>query len=180
MPSHPNDELEVMQGKGNYILYHGNLSVSENDEAAMYVVNRIAPYVSFPFVIAGKKPSVRLVMAANQCFNVKLVASPSETEMDELLRNAHINFLPTFQLTGFKRKLLNVHFNGRFCVGSSALTSGTGLDGLCSIADTDKDLIKMLNDLSVCDFDEINIEKRKALLKNYSNSAVVLPLLNFI
>lgn len=180
MPSHPNDEVEILQAKGNYILYHGNLSVSENDEAAMYIVNRIAPHVPFPFVIAGKKPSVLLVMAVNQCFNVKLVASPSETEMDDLLRNAHINFLPTFQPTGFKLKLLKALFNGRFCVGTSALTSGTGLDSLCGLADTDKALIKMLNDLIVCDFDEKDIEKRKALLKNYSNSAVVLPLLNLI
>lgn len=180
LPSHTNEQVNIKKGKGSYILYHGNLSVSENHEAAMYVVNRIAPHVSFPFVIAGKNPSVQLIVAVSQCFNVKLVASPSEIEMDELLRNAHINFLPTFQPTGFKLKLLNALFNGRFCVGTTALTWGTGLDDLCGLSDTDKDLIKMLNNLTVCDFDEINIEKRKALLKNYSNSAVVLPLLNLI
>lgn len=180
MPSHTNSNVSIKQGKGSYLLYHGNLSVSENNEAAMYVVNRIAPHISFPFVIAGNNPSGELICAVNQCFNVKLVANPTEREMDKLLKNAHINFLPTFQPTGFKLKLLNALFNGRFCVGNSALTWGTGLDDLCSLADNDKSLIKLLNDIVDKDFDEANIEKRKALLKNYSNSAAVLPLLNML
>jgi hypothetical protein len=44
LPSfHPSDEFNVMTGKGNYALYHGNLSVPENTVAAEFLAKEVFP-----------------------------------------------------------------------------------------------------------------------------------------
>jgi hypothetical protein len=179
-PSHSNNEVKSLTGKGTYILYHGNLEVNENDEAALFVVERIAPNVDFQFVVAGRNPGVQLRKAVDNQPNVRLEANPDSKEMDALIANAHINFLPTFQSTGFKLKLLNALFNGRFCVGTKQLVAGTGLKELVVTCDSDAGLIHELKWLVMQDFTVENIEKRKALLKYFSNSASVFILLDML
>lgn len=177
-PSHPNDEVKSMPGRGDFILYHGNLEVEENREAALFVIERIAPNVDFQFVIAGKNPGEILTLAAQNQSNVRLVANPDAASMNELVANAHINFLPTFQSTGFKLKLVNALFNGRFCVGTKQLVAGTGLGAMVVSCASDAGLIRELKWLITQEFASENIEKRKALLKEFSNSASVSRLLN--
>src|SRR5207248_958336 len=38
---HPNETITSQPGKGGFAFYHGNLSVGENNEAALYLVNKI-------------------------------------------------------------------------------------------------------------------------------------------
>ncbi len=47
--------------------------------------------------------------------------------MTELIREAQINILPSFNTTGIKIKLLNAIFNGRHCLVNPAAIAGTGL-----------------------------------------------------
>ena len=47
LPSfHPNDAVESLAGKGEYILYHGNLALSENYLAAAYILKEIAEKIN--------------------------------------------------------------------------------------------------------------------------------------
>jgi len=48
-----------------YAIFHGNLSVSENNYIALYLINKIFNKLNFPLIIAGRKPSNRLKKAAN-------------------------------------------------------------------------------------------------------------------
>ena len=45
------------EGQGNLCLYHGNLSVPENEEAAAWLICKVFTKARIPFVIAGKKPT---------------------------------------------------------------------------------------------------------------------------
>lgn len=179
-PSHPNNKVKIKSGIGNYILYHGNLSVQENEEAVLYLLNEIAPHISYDLIVAGKNPSKKIIQKAELLSNVELISNPSFEKMNDLLAEAQINLLPTFQATGFKLKLLNALFNGRFCIGTPELVEGTGLDQLCVITHSVDSMLSEINRLFVCEFSIDEIEKRKALLKNHSNSAVISVLLDLL
>jgi hypothetical protein len=78
------------EGQGHFCLYHGNLSVAENEEAAAWLVCNVFTKARVPFIIAGKKPGKKLQKIAGLCQNTCLVADPSEKEMNDLVHKAHI------------------------------------------------------------------------------------------
>lgn len=182
LPSfHPNDVVECLTGSGKYVLYHGNLAVSENYLAAKYILTEIATYSSRQFIIAGLNPPKDLVKLAAQYHNVKLIANPDENEMIRLVKEAHINLLLTFQETGLKLKLLNVLYCGRFCMVNYEMLSGTGLENLCEIGNTPDEIQSKIESLFSIEFGQEEIEKRKReLQKNYSNSRNAERLIDLI
>ena len=48
---HPNEVVKIKEDKGSFCLYHGNLEVGENNEAALYLVNSEEGF--FPAIIKG-------------------------------------------------------------------------------------------------------------------------------
>lgn len=164
---HPNTNIESLEGKGEFALYHANLSVAENKMAAHYIIDKIAPYCDIKFIIAGKNPDESLIHSVNCCSNIELINTPSNEEMDELIQYAHIHFLPVFQRTGIKLKLLKSLFSGRYVIANSEMLHGTSLQEACIVADTEIDQIKTINNLSEKAFDVKEIEKRQSVLENY-------------
>ncbi|MBL7883372.1 MAG: glycosyltransferase [Bacteroidia bacterium] len=167
---HANENVSIEEGRGNFCLYHGNLEVGENNEAALYLVNEVFSKIKVPLIIAGKKPSTILKNAIANCSNIELKANISTQEIDELIKNAHINVLPTFQATGIKLKLLAALFNGRHCLVNSAMVSNTGLESLCIIKDNAEEMAKEIERLYDEPFDINETQKREGvLLSNFSN-----------
>ena len=128
-------KISGQEGQGNLCLYHGNLSVPENEEAALWLLCKVFTKARVPFVIAGKKPSRRLQKLAGLCQHTCLVADPCETEMNDLVHKAHINVLPSFNkdVTGLRIKLLHALYQGRHCVVNQPMVEGTGLEDACHI-----------------------------------------------
>ena len=59
LPSfHPNDVMSIKQGSSDYILFHGNLSVSENYEAVIWLLKHVFSKIDFKTVIAGLNPPI--------------------------------------------------------------------------------------------------------------------------
>lgn len=129
----PWNEIKCMEGMGTYCIYHGNLSVSENEKAALWLIENVFNDLKVPFVVTGKNPSSRLEKAAHQVENTCLVGNPADDEMRDLIAKAQINILPSFNETGIKLKLINALFNGRHCIVNDAATEGTGLEPACHI-----------------------------------------------
>lgn len=154
-----------------YILYHGNLSVAENEKAALHIMQHIAPAVKVPFVIAGFRPSAHLQQEADMHSNVRLVASPDEQTMQRLIRNARIHLLITFQATGIKLKLLNVLFTHAHVIVNPRMIEGTDLQNLCCVGTNDEELIRLCNEYFhiPLDTDEL-AERLKQLNESYSDS----------
>lgn len=161
----PSDSVNVKDGKGNFCLYQGNLSVAENENAAIWLCENVFKKLNIPFVIAGKNPSNTLEDIVKQNKNISIVNTPSEEKMNELIGNAQINILPSFNSTGIKIKLLNVLFNGRHCIVNTAAIDGTGLGSLCHIAETEQDFRVAIQQLFDQTFTITEIEKREQLLK---------------
>ncbi|MDD4603042.1 MAG: glycosyltransferase family 1 protein [Bacteroidales bacterium] len=171
LPSfHGNDRVTARPGKGTYALYQGKLSVPENTVAAEFLITKVWED-SFPeLILAGLNPPEHLVKLAGQRSNIRVVVSPGEEEMNDLVANAHINILVTFQATGLKLKLLNALFNGRFCLVNPAIVHGTQLGELCTIANTSLEFKNEISTLFSKEFSESLIQQRKdALIERYSN-----------
>jgi hypothetical protein len=179
-PNHPSEVVESKLGRGTYILYHADLSVQENIEASLFILNELIPHVNAKIVFAGKNPSTEIKNKIEGFEQVELISNPDHKLMQQLVGNAHINLLPTFQATGFKLKLLNALFNGRFCVGTPQLVEGTGVKDACVIVTEPAEFIQTINTLLEQDYTLGMRAKRKALLKTYSNSAVVFKLIELL
>ena len=169
-PFHPNSEVESKTGTGKYVLFHGKLSVSDNEQAALYLIKKIFSTKQMPLIIAGKDPSTLLIEAAKPYDFIKIIANPNENEMNDLIQNAQINVLLSFQRSGMKLKLLNALYRGRFCVANQQMIQNTGLESLCYVKNTSKEIAATIESLMNLQFSQKQITDRKDILeKSFSN-----------
>ena len=90
--------------------------------------------------------------------------------MNDLIHNAQIHALITFQATGLKLKLLNSLFAGRHTVVNRLMIAGSGLESLCHIADTPDEMVCICRKLMHTDMAPELIEQRRDFLyPTYSN-----------
>lgn len=177
----PFSEVTSETQNGTFCLYHGNLSVPENEKAVLWILKNIFKSITIPFVIAGKNPSKYLNRLALQNKNVCLIANPSQLEMDDLIKKAQVHILPSFNKTGIKIKLLNALFNGKFVLTNNAAVEGAGVSKLCEIANSREENIKILPRLFNESFSENNIAERKKILGSvYNNDANAHQLIQWI
>jgi hypothetical protein len=167
---HPFSEIKSQTGRGKYILFHGNLSVSENIQAIEFLIKHVFPKIRFEVIIAGKNPDPRLEDRIRKLTNIQLISNPELEQMENLIRDSHICLIPTFQDTGLKLKLLASLFSGRFCLTNTPMVHKTGLEHLCHVADKADEMICLINKLFDQDFPLEEIEKRKVILEDaFSN-----------
>ncbi len=182
LPSfHPNEEFSVMPGRGDYALYHGNLSVTENYKAARYLITKVFAGSNHKLIIAGLDPPESLVRLIEEYPNIELVSNPDDETLFGLIRNAHANVLVTFQPTGLKLKLLNTLYQGRYSVVNPDMVAGTGLESLCRIASDAKGLKEAIEDVFDHDFDIHEVENRRNILTGiYSNKVKADQLIQLV
>jgi hypothetical protein len=179
LPSfHQFDYLQCKSGKGNYILYHGNLSISENYNAALWLIKNVFSKLNYPIIIAGLNPPQHLVDAINAYPQISLQQNCSELQMQMLIEDAQIHCLYTEQATGLKLKLLNVLYSGRFVIANNEMLTGTQLNAACSLANSPHEYLQQINVLFQKDFTLEEILLRKNLVATMNNSEKVNTLLS--
>lgn len=178
---HKNLSTSSKTGKGEYCLYHGNLSVSENHEAVMFLIEEVFSQLALPFIIAGKDPRPELIAMINEYEHISLRHNPGDGEMLDLMREAHVHVLPTFQSTGIKLKLINSLYNGRFVVVNPQMVHKTGLEFGCIVAHEGEEFREILLELKDLPFTEIDKAQRKASLgETFSNKKNAEKLLGWL
>lgn len=159
-------------GKGGYILYNGNLCVDENIKAALFLINEVAVATEgTKWIIAGNTPAGSLYEAAERAGNVEIIANPTNDEMTRLITGAAVNILTTFQATGIKLKLLGTLYKGGYCIVNDKMIESTGLDALCTIANTPIEMRDAIIRLTRTEISTEEIaERRKVLFEKYDNN----------
>jgi hypothetical protein len=184
LPAFPSwQQVKGEEGMGNLCLYHGNLSVPENEEAAMWLLQKVFSKIRKPFVIAGKKPSKRLQKMAHLFQHTCLVADPTESELNDLIRKAHINVLPCFNknITGIRIKLLHALFEGRHCVVNTPMVKGSGLEAACHTGASADAFASIIAQLYHQPFTGEEIVLRKKLLEEtYNNEKNTRQLIQYL
>ena len=167
---HGNETVNIKAGKGDYALYHGNLSVPENENAALYLVHKIFNDINVKLIIAGRNPSTRLLNSVNKNSNVTIETNIQWADLLNLINNAQINILPTSQNTGMKLKLINALYNGRHCIVNSKMITDKILEECCIVADSAEEMKKAVLENANREMNKNNIVRRTKILENnYSN-----------
>ena len=167
---HQHNEVKINDEKGNYALYHGNLAVGENNEAANYLIDKVFNDIDYKLVIAGSNPSKDLSDKILKSKNIELRKDLSQEDMNDIIYNAQIHVLPTFQNTGIKLKLINVLFTGKHIIVNDKMIENTNIQEICRVANNENDMKKLVIELKDKDFDKKNISLRKdILLSTFSN-----------
>ena len=168
LPSfHPYENIESLTGKGDYILYHGNLGIAENALAARFLITQVFSKIRYKVKIAGLNPMNDLKELVGRYSNIELIENPEEEVLQSMIKNAHVNCLYTHQGTGLKLKLLNALFAGRFCLVNDLMLVGTGLEAACEIANEPEQFVNRINELMLSVFSTDQIEARRNLLKPF-------------
>ncbi len=179
---HPSEKINIRHGLGSFALYHGSLDVSENNRAAMYLVNEVFNDMDYPLVIAGNKPSKELRAAVKKFSHIELRDNLSTDDFSQLVAEAQINILPTFQATGIKLKLLLALHEGRHLLVNTPMVENTGIEDLCHIADSPAEMKTMIRKLGKQEISASTLEKRKNILvgNGFSNQHNVIKLIEFV
>lgn len=160
-PFHPYSGLTSIKGTGEFIIYHGDLSVNENSAIADLLISNVFSRISYKCIIAGKNPPGFLTSHASKYNNIEVVCNPGDTEMTKLVANAHIHILPALASNGFKLKLLIALYGGRHIIANTAVCKNTSVKNLCHISDSWEEMILKINQLMNEPFTEELISERQ-------------------
>ena len=161
-------EVDILEGSSDYVLYHGNLSLAENYSAAEYLVDTFKK-INVKLKIAGMNPPQHLVKMIEDVDNVELIDSPDDQTLFDLIRHAHINILVTEKATGLQLKLLNILYNGRFCLVNDKMVDGLDVNGLCYVVNDQNAIRFAVGELMPRRFDAHQIERRRKNMKEFYN-----------
>lgn len=173
LPSfHSNLDVSVKEGRGDYILFHGNLSISENYEAITWLIQNVFSKINYQVIVAGLNPPLFLQELIGRYQHIRLRSNPNEEEMVQLIRNAQIHVLYTKQPTGLKLKLLQVMFKGRIVVCNRNMISGTDLKATNTLrlAESPEEY---LNEIKLCfqlEMSNTEIGSRKQQILQFTNA----------
>ena len=180
-PFHSNESVSLGKEEKEFALYHGNLGVGENNEAALYLAKEVFNDIDYPLVIAGNNASKELKEVVEQNKNFQLLNHISTEDIEALIKQARINVLPTFQGTGMKLKLINVLFKGRYCIVNRKMVHNTGLENLCIQANNAAAFKHAVLKAASTPFPMEEFEHRKQQLsEHFDNQTNALLLLNYI
>ncbi len=168
-PFHRFDSVNSHEGIGDYVLIHGDLSVSENQKSIEWLVDEVVSKVHFWVVVAGKNPPKNFLSNLAKYKNIRVISNPSGAKIDELIANAQVNLIHSFYPQGFKLKLLHSLFGGRFCICNAKVVEETGLEAACIVANSSQDFIRSIHAAFETSFSAQMIEQRKEVLLPFSN-----------
>jgi hypothetical protein len=181
-PFHPFSGSKSLQGTGEYIIYHGDLSIRENSAMADTLIPEVFSKIPYKCIIAGKDPPEYLRKHASRYDNIKVISNPGNDQMEDLIANAHINLLPALANNGFKLKLLIALYAGRHCVVNPVVGENTPVKQLCHIVNTGGEMAEKVMMLMKEPFTEEIISERKRILSEYfdveRNAKKIIELLN--
>lgn len=175
------NRTESITGKGSFCLYHGNLSVPENEAAATWLIEKVFNSLHLPLIIAGKNPSAKLKRVVDKYQDCSLIENPKDDSLRHMISSAQINVLPSFNETGIKLKILHALFHGRHCLVNSTSLTEDHFRKLCEFADGAEEMKKKVRGLFQQEFTDATIARRNEVLEGiYNNEKNAIRLIQSI
>ena len=78
--------------------------------------------------------------------NIRFIKNPSYEEITDLITNARVITLPTFQATGVKLKLIDSLYKGQHVIVNEAMIEGFPLPELTILAKNTNEMKKLISD----------------------------------
>ena len=161
---HGQHEMDVRPGRGEYLLYQGDLSIESNQKAVIELLN--APGLDkYPVVIAGKSGGPSFEEKLTKYPNLKRDVDVAEDKMRELIRNAQIVLVRSRHPSGMKVKIFTALYHGRFIVSDENSITNTALDNALHVYHDINELGPLLEKLWPMEMNDQLLKERKETLQ---------------
>ena len=182
LPAAHGEAFDVKEGLGKYFLFHGKLSVEDNKQAALYLIENVFVGTEYKFIVAGLDPDKALLAEAAKHSNVEVKADLSQEDLKALIQNAQANILYTYQDNGIKLKLLHALHIGRHCIVNTEMVSNAPeLADLCEIGASAVEMKRLVEKIDKQPFTKVKMQAREKILKkefdNQRNAEKALEIL---
>lgn len=165
-PFHGDDKVDILPGRGHYILYQGDLSIEINQEALLDLLARIPSNGQYPVMVAGRSGSKGFEIKLAGIANLTRHADVSDEKMVELVRNAQIILIHSLHGSGMKLKIFPALHHGRFVAATLQSMTKTPLDQAITYYKPD-DLTGILEQLWPLEVTNALITERKEILARH-------------
>ncbi|MGN7756047.1 hypothetical protein ACTJIV_01130 [Chryseobacterium sp. 22532] len=165
---HGNESVKQLNGKGDYFLFHGDLSISDNKKALEETIRMFKALPQHRLVVASDRASDDVRKKINTIGNISIVPIETSENLRHLFENAHANVLLSYQNSGTKVKLFNALYNSRFVIINQNITDDPALMSLCRLGATSDEIRQRIIETAAEDYNENEI-RSKVLEKNYSD-----------
>ncbi len=164
---HGFDEITIPEGRGEYLLYQGDLSIDMNQKALIELLKNIPQDAKYPIVVAGR--------SGERAFEEKLLKYPnfrreidvSEEKMAELIQDAQVIIIHSRHPSGMKVKIFPALYQGRFIAANENSITHTNLDKALHIYNNVKEVGLLLKRLWPLEFTTSHIAERSAILSQF-------------
>lgn len=167
-----------------FFLFHGNLSVPENENGAVWLIENVFGPLEWcdKLLVAGKNPTENLQRVCKD-YGVMLTANPSEEEMNTLIWLARVHVIHSEQPTGVKLKLINALRSNGHVIVSPNVAKGTDFAQFCTIALDNRDFMEHCKSSILTEMSKVELEARHVfILDNLDTKEnckrVLLPLIS--
>ncbi|TZF95891.1 glycosyltransferase [Chryseobacterium panacisoli] len=176
---HGNQSVKQLDKKGNYFLFHGDLTTADNKKALIEALDLFKTLPQYKLIVASDRASEDIKRRISVIENITLAPIGTTENLHHLLENAHANILISYQNSGTKVKLFNTLYNSRFVIINGNITDDPALTGLC-LYGTDRTEIRQ-QIISSAEKDYDDTEKRKQILeKKHSDHAKAEEIIKII
>lgn len=165
---HGNTHVKILEGRGEYFLFHGDLSISDNRKALYSVIEVFEKLPQYNLVVASDKATPKIKQNLSKHQNIKLVPIENQDNLNLLLSHAQANILLSYQKSGTKVKLFNTLFNSRFTIINDNITDDPQLINLCTLINDKTELRDKIIEIATQDF-KMYSQKQIVLENNYSD-----------
>ena len=163
LPFHGHDRPDLPSGRGQYVLYQGDLSLEINQRAVHELIAWAPPRPDRPLVVAGRSGNPQFENRIRGVPNIIRHADVSAAMMTRLIRDAQVAVIHSLHASGMKLKLFAALYQGRFIAASPHDLTGTPLDQAVH-AYTPETVNALLDELWVRDFNAAEMSRRTAIL----------------
>ncbi len=142
---HGNETVAPLSGFGKYAFYHGDLRLADNLRAVKFLIGVFRKIPDYNLVIASGCNAALVKRLIGKTENISYEKIENQHRLTQLLGDAHINVMLSFQESGTKLKLVNALYKSRFCVINGNMVDDKELRDLCTMAETEAEFIDAVN-----------------------------------
>lgn len=181
---HGNKEVVELSEFGNYSIFHGDLTTSDNRKVALFLIDVFKDLPNYKLIIASGFGKDFILKAIGNCKHIEHVEIKDFLHLKYLLNNAHISISWSFQKSGTKLKLLNSLFNSRHNIVNEHIIDDDAVFPLCNRVASKVDLIDKVKYLHTIPYKKDQyLLKKEILAQTFSdenNAKLIDSILNKI
>jgi len=169
-PFHGFQQVEIDFGRGQYLLYQGDLSIEINQRAVLELIRMLPAAFSMPLVVAGRSGDQGFESKISSFPNIRREADVSQDAMLHLIRHAQVLLVHSLHEEGMKMKLFPALFRGRFVAANQLSATKSALDDAIQFYNAEN-FTSILTRLASTSFDESALKERQRILSQLPDDA---------